>query len=160
MAGDGTDMALLTSVLCEQTFGSPTPDCERKWMAVFATGVGAVLPIRVIPERLYCHRFLIEPFRDALELIDQRKLGQEIKTWDGCFNVRQKKGGKTLSLHAWALAVDLNAAWNQFGKPPTLSSALVACFREAGFDWGGEWATPDGMHMQLNLATFQRALTR
>jgi hypothetical protein len=99
---------------------------------------------------------LIDPLRGALELVHERKLGQEIKTWDGCFNIRLKKGGKSLSLHAWGLAIDLNAAWNQFGAPPTLSRGLVNCFTESGFDWGGEWAKPDGMHCQLRLTTFER----
>jgi hypothetical protein len=29
------------------------------------------------------------------------------------------------------------------------SDELVRCFAEAGFEWGGLWRTPDGMHFQL-----------
>jgi len=54
-----------------------------------------------------------------------------------------------MSLHSWAVAVDINAAWNQFGKVPTMSKELVKCFTDAEFDWGGTWTKADGMHFQL-----------
>lgn len=153
-------MSLLTSAYCETQFGDPTPDFEHKWMAKFTTSVGSRLPLSVIPAQLYCHRLLIQPFRDALELVYDRKLGLEIKSFDGCFNIRAKKGGTTPSLHSWGLAVDLNAAWNQFGQPPTMSLALVRCFTDAGFDWGGTWKKPDGMHVQLRADVVERALAK
>ena len=54
-----------------------------------------------------------------------------------------------MSLHSWGVAIDVNAAWNGFGKKPTLSKEFVKCFTDAGFDWGGLWAKPDSMHFQL-----------
>lgn len=66
-----------------------------------------------------------------------------------CFNIRKKRGASTLSLHSFGVAVDLNAAWNGFGAKPTLSAGFVKCFTDAGFEWGGTWNTPDGMHFQL-----------
>ena len=45
--------------------------------------------------------------------------------------------------------IDVNAAWNGFGKKPTLSKEFVKCFTDAGFDWAGTWSKPDGMHFQL-----------
>jgi hypothetical protein len=32
--------------------------------------------------------------------------------------------------------VDVNAAWNRTGNPPTLSKAFVKCFIDAGYVWG------------------------
>ena len=69
-----------------------------------------------------------------------------------CFNIRQKRGSKATSLHSWGVAIDVNAAWNGFGKKPTLSAGFVKCFTDAGFDWGGTWSKPDGMHFQLKKA--------
>ena len=34
-------------------------------------------------------------------------------------------------------------------KEPTLSAGFVKCFKDAGFDWGGDWSIRDGMHFQL-----------
>ena len=152
-------MSLLTSAICEAKFGQPTPEMERKWMGMFTTGVGPVLPLHAIPTRIYCHKLLIEPLREALELLYERKLHQEIKTWDGCFNVRVKRGGKTLSLHSWGLACDINSSDNimgmsydeliKIGRQP-LSEEVLQCFRDAGFDCGGDWHSPDRMHFQIS----------
>jgi hypothetical protein len=76
----------------------------------------------------------------------------ELKTYDGCFNIRQKKGGAGYSVHSWGLAVYLNAAENPFGGDPTFSDAFVKCFAQAGFEWGGLWQPDylrDGMHFQI-----------
>jgi hypothetical protein len=91
----------------------------------------------------------MEPLKAALNNVIDRGLEHEIITWDGCFNIRQKRGATSASIHSWGLAIDINATWNQFGRTPSMTPALVACFTDAGFDWGGSWAKPDGMHFQL-----------
>lgn len=111
--------------------------------------VPAHMELGAIPRRVYCNRDLVHPLQHALANVIARGLVGQLKTWDGCFNIRRKKGGRTLSLHAWGVAIDINAAWNGFGKTPTMSPELVKCFTDAGFDWGGVWKTPDGMHFQL-----------
>jgi len=73
----------------------------------------------------------------------------ELKTWDGCFQIRNIRGRTSPSLHSWGVAVDVNAAWNALGKKPTMSPGFVKCFTDAGFNWGGVWKRPDGMHFEL-----------
>jgi len=103
----------------------------------------------VIPKKLYCNKDLVEPLSKALKnLIDTGKIA-ELKTWDGCFNIRKKRGLSSMSLHSWGIAIDVNAAWNQLNMTPTLSPAFVKCFTDAGFEWGGTWQRKDGMHFQL-----------
>ena len=102
-----------------------------------------------IPKRIYCNRDLVMPLGNAFKNVISRGLVAEIRTWDGCFNIRRKRGATNSSLHSWGIAIDINAAWNQFGKAPTMSKELVKCFTDAGFYWGGEWKKPDGMHFQL-----------
>ena len=75
----------------------------------------------------------------------------ELKTWDGCFNIRKQRGSLlSMSLHSWGVAIDVNAAWNGLGKVPQLTPAFVKACKDAGFDWGGEWKRKDGMHFQLS----------
>ena len=138
---------MVTALMCEKRFGPPTPEFERMWMSIWAPSPG----ILALPRRIYCHRFLLEPLHQVHDNILDAKLAHEIRTWDGCFNIRLKKGGMTRSLHSWGLAIDLNAAWNQYNTEPTMSQALVQCFTTAGFTWGGIWQKPktDGMHFEL-----------
>lgn len=112
-------------------------------------GVPSELEIGVIPKRVYCNRDLVIPLKFAFTNLIERGFVKELKTWDGCFNIRPTRGATTASLHSWGLAIDLNAAWNQLGQPPTLSEGFVKCFKDAGFDWGGDFSREDGMHFQL-----------
>jgi len=107
------------------------------------------LRIGAVPARVYCNRDLVQPLLRAFENLRDANLADEIRTWDGCFNIRSKRVNQSLSLHSWGLAIDINALWNQLGKTPTLPANVVLCFLEAGFEWGGTWDVPDGMHFQL-----------
>lgn len=135
---------MLTSKECFKILGDPF---KEKDMILW--DVPKELEIGVIPKRIYCNKRMIIPLeRTFRELIISRYI-KELKTWDGCFNIRKKRGATSQSLHSWGLAIDVNAAWNGYGKLPKLSMGFVKCFTENGFDWGGFWAIPDGMHFQL-----------
>jgi len=139
---------MVTSKQCFAKWGDPnTRADEGKYMVLW--DVPAHLELGVIPKRLYCNRAMIAPLTAAFENIINRGLVSQLRTWDGCFNIRKKRGASSQSLHAWGIAIDINAAWNGFGKKPTMSPELVKCFTDAGFDWGGLWSKPDGMHFQL-----------
>jgi hypothetical protein len=135
---------MITSADALKNYGPP-----KKEMAMILWEVPEDRRIAVMPHRIYCNRDLIKPLADALLLLAVKNCAKEMKTWDGCFNIRKKKGGISDSLHSWGLAIDVNAAWNPFGKPPALSAQFVQCFTLAGFAWGGNWKIPDGMHFEL-----------
>jgi hypothetical protein len=140
---------MVTSAQCLKKWGDPTiVTNELKYMTVW--DVPAHLEIGVIPKRLYCNKIIVGPLSQAFTNLIDREFVKELKTFDGCFNVRRKRGLKSLSLHSWGIAVDVNAAWNGLGKEPTLSEGFIKCFTDAGFEWGGTWKRPDGMHFQLN----------
>lgn len=102
------------------------------------------------PTKIYMNRDLVIPLESALKLIKERGLEGQIHSFDGCFNIRSKRENpNSVSLHSWGVAIDINATSNPFGRTPTMSKELVACFEDAGFDWGGHWAKPDGTHFQL-----------
>jgi hypothetical protein len=140
---------MVTSKQCFAKWGDPAITAnELKYMTVW--DVPAALELGVIPKKLYCNKLMVEPLTKAFNNIINRNLISQLKTWDGCFNVRKKRGASSASLHSWGIAIDINAAWNGFGKKPTMSPELVKCFTDAGFDWGGVWSKPDGMHFQLS----------
>ena len=136
---------MVTSQQCFKKYGEPDPKnpCLTLW------DVPKELEIGVIPKRIYCNNDLVEPLKKAFQNLIARKFVDELKTWDGCFNIRNKRGLSSMSLHSWAIAIDVNAFENGLGKEPKLSSGFVKCFTDAGFDWGGTWKRKDGMHFQL-----------
>ena len=135
---------MVTSAQALKKYGDPSLE---RGMVVWDVPIN--LEIGVIPKRIYCNRDLVAPLTQAFVNLINRGHVHELKTWDGCFNIRKKRGLSSMSLHSWGLAVDVNAAWNQLGKQPTLSAGFVKCFTDAGFDWGGIWTRRDGMHFQL-----------
>ena len=135
---------MVTSKQCLAKYGP-----AEKEAAMVLWDVPTYMEVGAVPKRVYCNRDLVHPLSQALLNIINRGLVDQLKTWDGCFNIRKKRGATSASLHSWGLAVDINAAWNGFGKTPTMSPELVKCFIDAGFDWGGTWKTKDGMHFQL-----------
>ena len=137
-------MGLLTSSDCLKRYGLPELE---KAMALW--DVPPELEIGVIPKKIYCNKDMVKPLTLAFQNLIKTGFVKELKTWDGCFNIRRKRGTISPSLHSWGVAIDVNAAWNGMGKKPTLSTGFVKCFTDAGFDWGGTWSKPDGMHLQL-----------
>ena len=103
-----------------------------------------------IPKRVYCNQLMVQPLSIAFANLVNSGYWKELQTWDGCFNIRPMVGGSgNYSLHSWGIAVDVNAQTNGYGQKPTLSPGFVKCFTDAGFDWGGNFQRPDGMHFQL-----------
>ena len=135
---------MLTSKQARERYGDPVKESS---MVLFT--VPKEMRLGVIPKKIYCNKDLVKPLTIAFGNIIVRGLIDQVKTWDGCFQIRRTRNGDSASLHSWGLAIDINAAWNGLGKVPTMSKELVACFTDAGFDWGGIWKNPDGMHFQL-----------
>jgi hypothetical protein len=136
---------MVTSAQCLAKYGPPSD--KNSNMVVW--DVPQNLEIGMIPKKIYCNKDMVVPLSHAFNNLIQRNMVAELKTWDGCFNIRKKRGGSTMSLHSWGIAVDMNAYANCFGCKPKLTAKFVKCFTDAGFDWGGTWGKPDGMHFQL-----------
>lgn len=136
---------MITSAQCLKKYGPPAAD--NKCMVLW--DVPTHLEIGVIPKRIYCNKDLVKPLEQAFKNLIDRGYVKELKTWDGCFNIRKKRGLSSMSLHSWGLAVDVNAFENGLNVTPKLSAGFVKCFTDASFDWGGLWTRKDGMHFQL-----------
>lgn len=157
-------MATLTGLDFYKKFGHPGKKSFLNSLVIW--DVPEVLEIGFVPKRIYCHPLMIEPLRKSFIFLRDRDFIKELKTWDGCWNLRPIRGyekiyerlmaaGKVeqaikyLSIHSWAGAIDLNAGENPLGRKPKLSKGFVKCFTDAGLEWGGNWKRPDGMHFQL-----------
>jgi len=84
-------------------------------------------------------------------------LHTEINTFDGCYNDRDVRGSTSTSLHAWAAAIDLNAASNGMIVGPTpeqrkgsWSDGFISTMKTAGVFYGGDFIhRADPMHWAL-----------
>ena len=99
-----------------------------------------------------CHRKMVPALRAAMRELDRRGLGRLVNPGDyaGCYAPRRIRPGGSLSLHAWGLAVDLNARANPFGGRSRQDRRLVRVMERQGFTWGGGFPTsPDPMHFEF-----------
>ena len=136
---------MVSSKQCLAKFGEPS--ASNKCMTLW--DVPTELEIGIIPKRIYCNRLMVEPLKKAFKNLIDTGAVKELKTWDGCFNIRKKRGLSTMSLHSWGLAIDVNAFENGLYQTPKLSPTFAKCFTDAGFNWGGNWLRQDGMHFEL-----------
>lgn len=133
-------------------FGNPMIDnltFERKWMTVWYVPEGIRKAIPALPARIYCNKLIALQLQETFYALIAAEVHAEIKTYDGCFNIRKKRGLSTISVHAFGLAIDLNAAWNQLGKKVTWSKEFLQVWRDTGWTLGADWTgRVDGMHFQ------------
>lgn len=137
---------MVTSQQAQKKYGAPSP--SNPHMVVW--DVPTELEIGMIPKKIYCNKDMVEPLSNAFKKLISTKAVNELKTWDGCFNIRNKRGLNSMSLHSWGIAIDVNAFENGLNQTPKLSPLFVSCFTTSGFDWGGTWTRKDGMHFQLS----------
>lgn len=133
---------MITAAQCLKRYGPPELE---KGMVLASFQVRPM----TVPPRIYLNRDLHEPLIAVFNGLVNLGLEHLIQTWDGCFNIRKTRGRQSMSLHSWGLAIDINATGNGLGQHPTMHRDLVKAFEDAGFEWGGRWSRPDGMHFQL-----------
>jgi hypothetical protein len=136
---------MVTSAQCLKKYGDPV---LQKSLVIW--DVPTSLEIGIIPKKIYCNKDLVGPLSKALTALITTGYVKELKTWDGCFNIRKKRGLSSMSLHSWGIAIDVNAFENGLNVTPKLSAGFVKCFTDNGFDWGGNWRRKDGMHFELS----------
>jgi hypothetical protein len=100
--------------------------------------------------RLTCHRRFMADLLVVMRTVEREGLGSLIHSTAGCFNARTvgRSPSNPPSFHAYGAAVDINAPENAFGAAPTMDRRIVAIFEAAGFNWGGDFLIPDGMHFE------------
>ena len=135
---------MITAKQCLDRYGSPVHENN-----MMIWDVPDVMERSAIPGKIYCNKDMQPALAKAIVNLIVRNEIQNLKTWDGCFNIRRKVGGSNASLHSWGIAVDVNAAWNRYAQQPSMTPEFVKCWTDAGFEWGGNWDVQDGMHFQL-----------
>jgi len=68
-------------------YGDPTKENN-----LVVWDVPTELEIGVIPKKIYCNKDLIFPLSVAFSKLIDTGFVKELKTWDGCFNIRPMRG--------------------------------------------------------------------
>jgi len=96
--------------------------------------------------KVTCHAKIAPKLRAVFEEIKAKGLSGEIKSFDGCYNNRNKRGGSSKSIHAWGIGVDINAGSHPMGssKQTPGQRAIAEVFAKHGF----KQLPNDPMHFQ------------
>ena len=114
--------------------------------------------IPALPSRIYIHKAFKPIAEQWFHALVDFEIAKEITTYDGCWNVRTKRGLSSLSIHAFGMAIDLNASHNPLGltREQCIARKLKPFTKEflnvsrKFVDCGGDWPTrPDLMHFQI-----------
>lgn len=130
---------------------------DPKWQVDFLTRIELPFPLSLSWDtatrvnQMTCHRRMAEVFTEVFQHVQALGLQEKMQTFGGCFSFRPQRTGSKLSTHAWGIAIDLNPASNAQGTDGDMDAGVVASFRSAGFEWGGEWEGKrrDPMHFQF-----------
>ena len=97
-----------------------------------------------------CNKAIFPALIGAMTQLQQEGLGSLVKSNAGCYNpeLLSAKDTSPPSFHAWGAAIDINAPENPFGSAPDQDPRLVKVMQHWGFNWGGEFLVPDGMHFE------------
>ena len=104
-------------------------------------------------DRIRAHKLVGDVIVDALIEIGEQKSVEWLREnnldlYGGCFCFRKMTNGDYLSTHSWGIAIDLVPHLGPYGKEPLVPQFIVQAFKKRGFEWGGDWKAPDGMHFQ------------
>jgi hypothetical protein len=117
--------------------------------------VSATVPIF---GRVTCHRLMVPQLRGALQDVVNAGLASSLHTYNGCYVPRfiERNPSRSVSLHTWGIAIDLDSATNYRGIAGTMDPRVVTIFKRWGFRWGGDWSYTDPMHFELGALMTER----
>lgn len=100
--------------------------------------------------KIFINRDFMLKLSEAFTELEKEGLHTEIKTFDGCFVVRNTRGTNIPSLHSWGMAIDLNANDERLGQTTTRFSDRFIEIMTAHVYWGGQFVgRKDPMHFSL-----------
>lgn len=114
-----------------------------------------VLDSKLVVKHIYLNLDAHQPLLAALKSVHGSGLGEELRTFNGAFNIRSVRGSSSFSLHSYGLAIDIAAKWNpmQIILKTSFSPDFVRCFTNNGFFWGGNFhGRRDPMHFSFGIS--------
>jgi hypothetical protein len=142
-------------------YGDPKTDksFEKRCLDLFKYPDDVCKAIPCLGKSIYCNKDLWHVYLKTLRDLIAKNLHTEINTNDECFCIRDVRGFPgELSIHSWAMAIDLNVKDNPLGmtREQAIASGLkpftkefVQVWRNNGWVCGIDFKRGDGMHFEL-----------
>lgn len=122
----------------------------------------ALTGVKIGGKVVMVHKRIADPLRRVAARIAEagkhdRTLTRFFESLGGTFNWRNIAGTDELSLHAWAIAINLDTARASYWRNDPSAhivwknrypQAIVDAFESEGFVWGGRWYHYDTMHFE------------
>ncbi|WP_261199228.1 M15 family metallopeptidase [Laspinema olomoucense] len=103
--------------------------------------------------KVECHKAIAERLRQVWEELINGDNLHLIQTYNGCLNIRMKRGKNEPSVHSWGLAIDVNAEEYPLGSPKQQPEVITQAFKNQGLSWGGYWKSrKDPMHYEFSVS--------
>ena len=116
-----------------------------------------ITTIEFLGRPMFVHRKVARHFLRLERLFEARapayaaavSLG-EVDDWS--YANRNIRGSSTRkSMHAFGIAIDVNALTNAMGTTGDMPAEVVTQWEREGGEWGGDWGRPDPMHFETHL---------
>ena len=115
-----------------------------------------IVEIEFLGEPMYVHEKVQRHFLRLARLFEARapEYAAAIATGtsdDWSYGNRDVRGASSKSLHAFGIAIDVNALTNPVGTAGDMPEEVVRQWEIEGGEWGGDWSRPDPMHFESHL---------
>ena len=102
-------------------------------------------------DKIYVHKDFQPVLTCAFAALINNGCYREIRTFDGCFNIRHVRGGySVLSIHSWGAAIDLNARDNPIATSGKWSKGFIDTMTGNHIYCGQNWnGRKDPMHFAM-----------
>lgn len=146
---------------CLQFYGDPR---QAGWLQANTVDVACPWPLfygKIPVSHILFHKRCADSLKRVLDNIwdavghDVEKIKQlRYDQFSGSYNLRLMRGGTAMSMHSFAVALDVDADENVFHSEKHLftdDSLIVVKFKEEGAIWGGDWSpgSIDAQHFQF-----------
>jgi hypothetical protein len=97
------------------------------------------------------HKHFWPMLEKAFGSLEKAGLHTQIRTFNGCFEIRKIRGSKSvLSVHSWGAAIDLNARLNPLGSFGTWDKKFLDIMTKQDIICGQNWdCRKDPMHFSM-----------
>jgi hypothetical protein len=133
-------------------FAAYPQSSDPAYLTMSTSWYDAHISTRSVPVlgQVTCNDALFPMLVGALHDVQEAGLSGELHVYSGCYAARTVARSTIAppSQHAYGAAIDINAPENPYGGTPTMDPKIVRIFEHWGFNWGGDFLIPDGMHFE------------